>query len=97
MWRDQKKLNETFKGIMKTGGLKSHASWKQANEILIQEQESKENELWKEYIGPVSKDLILKRRETIENGEDLLEKELKKDHEIIKKGQKDLGRRPHKG
>ena len=79
VWKCKKKLNETLKTVMGKQGLKSHGSWKIANELLVQEQEPKERELWREYIGPISKELILKRREAIEEGKEELAKELKKE------------------
>lgn len=65
----------------------SHGSWTRANEILVQEQDQKEKERWKDYVGPVSKELIRKRRKAIEEGEEELAKELKK--EIRKQVKKD--------
>ena len=57
----------------------SHGSWQEANEITVQDQDQKEEEIWKEFIGPMSKELIIKRRGAIAEGEEALAKELKKE------------------
>ena len=79
IWRCPKKLSETLKEILKKGGLQSHGKWKQANEILVQEQETRDKVLCKEYIGPVSKELILRRKQAMEEDDEALANELKKE------------------
>ena len=71
-------MNETLVELLRNGGLKSHGSWKMANEEIVKGQEKKEPNKWKEWISKETRELILERRRALDNEEEEREKSLKK-------------------